>query len=64
MKKFKVWERKRITGGKEIVIEPQYECMIASFTTPSYRINSREDLENEIVKVFRLREKNFEIEVL
>lgn len=63
MKQFKVWERKRITGGNEIVIEPLYECMIARYTTPSYRINSREELEAEIKKVFRLRSNDFKIEV-
>ena len=56
---FKVYERKRITGGTEICIE-QVSTEI-KYSVPSYKIHNQEDVKKEINTFFKIATNDIEL---
>lgn len=62
MKQFKVFERNRVTGGKEITIqEITNNDIIVRYSIPSYKINDIEDLKKHISEYYRININEIEL---
>ena len=59
---FKVFERKRFTGGTEICME-QLSSKI-QYSVPSYTIHNQDDVKKEISKFFKISENDIKIEII
>lgn len=63
MKQFKIFERNRITGGKEITIQEvtNKNDIIVRYSIPSYKINDIDDLKKHISEFYRININEIEL---
>lgn len=63
MKQYKIIERNRITGGKEITIQElnNINNIIVKYSIPSYKINDIDDLKKHISEFYKININDIEL---